>query len=102
MELEKYRALAQMVAGVAHEVNTPIGIVNTAASIIRQRLRRRRSSAAVRDAAAVAAFSDIREAAELIDANIRRAHKLIRDFKQLSVSHVADTLETLHARRCGR
>ena len=37
----------------------------------------------------------MREAADLIDANIRRAHKLIRDFKQLSVSHVADTLETL-------
>ena len=95
MEFEKYRALAQMVAGVAHEVNTPIGIVNTAASIIRQRLSSEAIGAAVRDAAAVAAFSDIQEASELIDANIRRAHKLIRDFKQLSVSHVADTLETL-------
>src|SRR5262245_54558845 len=38
MELEKFRALAQMVAGVAHEINTPIGIVNTAASVIRQRI----------------------------------------------------------------
>ena len=38
METEKYRALAVMVAGVAHEINTPIGIVNTAASIVRQRL----------------------------------------------------------------
>ena len=38
MELEKLRALAQMVAGVAHEINTPIGIVNTAASIVRQRI----------------------------------------------------------------
>ena len=44
MELEKFRALAQMVAGVAHEINTPIGIVNTAASVVRQRIDRSRQA----------------------------------------------------------
>src|SRR5262245_20017073 len=38
MELARYRSLAQMVAGVAHEINTPLGIVNTAASVIKRRL----------------------------------------------------------------
>src|SRR4029079_1543702 len=37
MELTRYRSLAQMVAGVAHEINTPI-IVNTAASVVKRRL----------------------------------------------------------------
>jgi len=38
MERERHRSLAQMVAGVAHEVNTPLGIINTAASIIKREL----------------------------------------------------------------
>lgn len=95
MELEKYRALAQMIAGVAHEINTPIGIVNTAASIVKQRIASDALGRAARDAAAAAEFADVREAVDLMQANIHRAHKLIRDFKQLSVGHVLDTAETL-------
>ena len=95
MELEKYRALAQMIAGVAHEINTPIGIVNTAASIVKQRIASEPVSRAAPDAAAVAEFADVREAVDLMQANIHRAHKLIRDFKQLSVGHLHETMETL-------
>jgi signal transduction histidine kinase len=36
MELARYRSLAEMVAGVAHEINTPLGTVNTAASIVKR------------------------------------------------------------------
>lgn len=39
MEAERHRSLAQMVAGVAHEVNTPMGIVNTAVDMIEKRAR---------------------------------------------------------------
>ena len=95
MELEKYRALAQMTAGVAHEINTPIGIVNTAASIVKQRINCDAIGRAPRDAAADAAFDDMREAIDLIHANIQRADRLIRNFKQMSASHFVDTLETV-------
>src|SRR6185503_12004159 len=38
MERERHRSLAHLVAGVAHEVNTPLGIINTAASVIKREL----------------------------------------------------------------
>jgi CRP-like cAMP-binding protein len=38
MEVARHRALTEMVAGVAHEINTPLGIVRTAASLIHNRL----------------------------------------------------------------
>ena len=93
MELEKLRALAQMVAGVAHEINTPIGIVNTAASIVRQRIGSIAASAP--EAAGLADFGDVREALDLMTANILRAHRLITSFKQLSASHCVDPRESL-------
>jgi signal transduction histidine kinase len=93
MELEKFRALAQMVAGVAHEINTPIGIVNTAASVIRQRIGSIAASAP--EAAGLAEFGDVREAVDLMTANIQRAHRLIASFKQLSASRSVDPQETL-------
>ena len=38
MEAQRHRAMAQLVAGVAHELNTPLGIVNTAVDMIQKRL----------------------------------------------------------------
>jgi signal transduction histidine kinase len=93
MELEKFRALAQMVAGVAHEINTPIGIVNTAASVVRQRIASIAASAP--ETAGLADFGDVREAVDLMTANIQRAHRLIASFKQLSASHCVDPREAL-------
>lgn len=93
MELEKFRALAQMVAGVAHEINTPIGIVNTAASVVNQRIRS--IAARTPEVAGLAEFGDVREAVDLMTANIQRAHRLIVSFKQLSASHSVDPRETL-------
>jgi signal transduction histidine kinase len=82
MELARHRALTEMVAGVAHEINTPLGIVRTAASLIQSRL-------------AAGTTEDLAEASALIERNIERAHRLVEDFKTLSVSQVSDTLEQL-------
>jgi signal transduction histidine kinase len=95
-ELERYRALAEMVAGVAHEVNTPLGTVNTAASIVRRRLESPALHAAVSaNMEAAAVLAEASEAVELLERNVQRAHRLVQEFKKLSVSQIADTLEQL-------
>jgi signal transduction histidine kinase len=95
MERERHRSLAQLVAGVAHEVNTPLGIINTAASIITRELTSETLTALAHDRTTQTCLADLRETAELIQKNIARAHSLIQSFKNLSVSQIVDTQETL-------
>ncbi|MFN8411879.1 MAG: ATP-binding protein [Anaerolineales bacterium] len=88
MEVEKQRALTQMVAGVAHEINTPLGVINTAVSIMAREL-------AVPLEVTVQRAADIAESLELIRRNVERAHALVQDFKKVSVSQLTAEKEYL-------
>jgi len=97
MELARYRALGQMVAGVAHEVNTPLGIVSTAVSTVAQRIGAPTfQTLRGRDPELDETLDDLREATTLMERNIRRAHKLIQQFKQLAAGQLVDQKERLH------
>lgn len=89
MEVEKQRALTQMVAGVAHEINTPLGIINTAVSIMARELAAPLEITTQRAA-------DIAESLELIRRNVERAHDLVQDFKKVSVSQLVAEKEELN------
>jgi signal transduction histidine kinase len=98
MEVERLRALSQMVAGVAHEINTPLGIVNQAASIFTETLSPSALDDLAKDEDARTNLEDLSEAARLIQANIARANQLIQSFKNLSVRQVTDKKETVDLR----
>ncbi len=87
MEVEKQRALTQMVAGVAHEINTPLGVINTAVSIMARELAAAPIEVTPQRAA------DIAESLELMRRNVERAHRLVQDFKKVSVSQLTDNKE---------
>ncbi len=94
-ERERHQALAQLVAGVAHEVNTPLGIINTASSIIQQELTSEDAVRLTQDPKVKALFDDLTDTVNLMQKNITRAHTLIESFKNLSISQIVDTKETL-------
>jgi signal transduction histidine kinase len=96
MEIERLRSLSQMVAGVAHEINTPLGTVNTAAGMIEKRLRNG-SVASLLDAdpKAKRLYGEMLEASEMIQSNIARAHRLVQDFKKISVQQLTDVRECI-------
>ncbi|HLH32592.1 MAG TPA: cyclic nucleotide-binding domain-containing protein, partial [Terriglobia bacterium] len=94
VEKERHRALAQMVAGVAHEVNTPLGIINTAASIMKRELASDTAAALAADPKTKALFDDLLETVDLMQKNTVRAHGLIQSFKNLSVNEIVETKET--------
>lgn len=95
MEINRHRSLAEMVAGIAHEINTPLGIVNVSASMITENLTPE-LLARIQDPELKSVLTDIQEAAHLMLNNIARANKLIQSFKSISVNQIMDTLETGH------
>ena len=94
-EIDRQRALTQMVAGVAHELNTPLGVINTAVSIIERELGNPTFEKLAEDPDSSQVVEDFHEALGLIKGNVQRAHLLVQDFKKVSVSQLTDVKEPM-------
>ncbi len=87
VEAEKMASLGRLVAGIAHEINTPVGVAKTGVSYLKEQVEstqkkfKEQNLSKEEFSSVLATLGDL---SEILEQNLDRAIKLIRDFKMTS------------------
>ena len=95
VQAEKMASLGMLVAGIAHEINTPVGIAYSCASHLGNRTRQLVTaieSGNLKKSELLTFAASAAESTRLMSANLNRAAELIRSFKQVAVDQASAEL----------
>jgi signal transduction histidine kinase len=99
VQREKMASLGNLVAGIAHELNTPIGnalTVSTALSELQTELSEALDAGALKRSMLERHIRENSDAARLIERNLQRAAELITHFKQVAVDQTSMRRRDFH------
>jgi len=87
IEMEKNAALGQLVTGIAHEINTPVGVCVTATSVLSEQylnIKKQLDAGTLTKDAMDDFLQSVDDVAEIMEFNLNRTKELIESFKQVS------------------
>ncbi|MBW3586606.1 MAG: HAMP domain-containing histidine kinase, partial [Cyanobacteria bacterium 0813] len=99
VESEKMAALGGLVAGVAHEINTPIGIGITAASLLAEKATKffeLYSNGQIKRSELEKFLDTAMQSSNMILSNLTRAADLIHSFKEVAVDQSSELKRTFN------
>ena len=94
VESEKMASLGGLVAGIAHEINTPVGIGVTAASSLHERVDQLRAmfdDKTMKRSDLERFLDSVQEGVGILLSNLNRAAQLVHSFKQVAVDQTSDS-----------
>ena len=101
IESEKMASLGNLVGGIAHEINTPMGIAYTASTHLEKNTRILESlyhQGKMKKSDLEEYLETARETTSLLNSNLNRASELIRSFKQVAIDQSGEVKRRFHLR----
>jgi signal transduction histidine kinase len=101
-EEQRLTTIGSLVAGIAHEMNTPLGVAVTAVSYLRDAVARAQvalATGALTGNQAERTLSGFADIASLVQSNLDRSADLVRSVKMLAAEPVGDQRQRVWIRR---
>ena len=89
MQKEKLASLGELVSGVSHEINTPLGVALSAASLMQdsnERFKSELMKGNLTKSGLIEFMDMIQETTTILNSNLYRAAELVKSFKEIAVN----------------